>query len=185
MAVAAETLSPERYIPVDHISPVAEARQVVRAEAWAVVRQREQQLTAGEEVVIPLPIDALSTAYDVIEAEEWFGLASPVYLDRLAGLELDCRRLVAEWFRKLKPEYFAPSRHFFDAETGDFYSHGLSIRQMTENALRPISGNPEEVARRVNERVENETPQIVRKLGGFALNQVGIRTLSELSLIHI
>lgn len=168
-----------RYISVDELPEVAASRQEVRNQAWAMVRQREQQIANGEEIVVPLAIDALSTADRVIEAETCYGKHDQTYLERLAGLELDCLRLVAEWYRKKRPEYFPKSRHFFDAETGDFYSHGLSIRQMTENALRPIEDDPEEVCRRVNERVENETPHIIRKVGGFALKNVGIRTISE------
>ncbi|MGZ6004879.1 MAG: hypothetical protein ACXWLH_01885 [Candidatus Saccharimonadales bacterium] len=169
----------DRYLSVDDIPLAALARDEVRRQAWAVVRQREQLLADDHEFRLPLTIDALSTARHVNQAEEIYGEDSPEYLDMSAGLQLDCLRLVAEWHRKLRPEYFPKSRHFFDASTGDFYSHGLSIRQMTENALRPVANNPEEVARRVNEKVENETPTILKKIGGFALEQVGLRTISE------
>jgi hypothetical protein len=183
MAVAAERLHPqtqfETYQSLDMIPEIAEARQEVRDDAWAMVRARERQLEAGDDTLVPLSIDALSTADRVLEAGSLFGKNSVEYEDKLAGLEKDCLRLVAEWYRKKRPEYFPASRHFFDADTGDFYSHGLSIRQMTENALRPIDNDPEEVGRRVNERVEDATPLIMKKLGGFALNQVGIRTISE------
>lgn len=174
MAAAAEQMS-HTYISIDTIAEVAVARQEVRDQAWAMVRLREQQIARGQETLVPLAIDALSTAKNVIEADK----NSQEYEERFDGLILDCTRLVAEWYRKKRPEYFPQSRHFFDADTGDFYSHGLSIRQMTENALRPISNDPEEVARRVNERVENETPNILRKIGGFTLEQAGIRTISE------
>lgn len=178
MAVSAE-LQPHRYISADEVPEMATMRQAVRTEAWETVRLREEQLAAGSYEQVPLAVDALSTAETVIEAGLQEGQESPTYQEKLAGLELDCLRLVAEWYRKKRPEYFPASRHFFDAKTGDFYSHGLSIRQMTENALRPIEDDPEEVGRRVNERVENETPAIIRKVGGFALGQVGIRTISE------
>ena len=164
-----------QYISLDTIPEVALERERIRQDAWASVRFREQQLVMGHDTDLPLVIDALSTAEGVLEA----GYATQEYEDRLAGLELDCLRLVAEWYRKKRPEYFPPTRHFFDAETGDFYSHGVSTRQMTENALRPLSDNPEEEARRVNEKVENETPHMLRKIGGFALAGAGIRTISE------
>ncbi len=167
------------YRSVEAFPEIAVARQELRNQAWALVGLREEQLARGEEVMVPLVVDALSTAEQVIEAGNLYGKKSRDYQEKFAGLELDCLRLVAEWYRKKRPEYFPPSRHFFDAETGDFYSHGLSIRQMTENALRPIEDDPEEVERRVNEKVENETPQLFRKLGSFALHQVGIRTISE------
>jgi hypothetical protein len=174
-----ETLPASPYLAVDSIPEIAAPRQSVRDSAWAMVRQRDEAIRAGSEVLVPLEIDALSTAEAVLEARDTYGSDSLEYQEKRAGLELDCLRLVAEWYRKLKPEYFPPTRQFFDAETGDFFSHGLSIRQMTENALRPIDEDPEEVVRRVNERVENETPMIIKKLGGFALETAGIRTISE------
>ncbi len=174
-----EVLQPECYVSVDTLPDVALARQHVRDHAWSIVRTRELQLADGQEIAVPLAVDALSTADKVIEAESYYGKYSGAYQEKFAGLELDCLRLVAEWYRKKRPEYFPKTRHFFDAETGDFYSHGLSIRQMTENALRPIENDPEEVERRVNEKVENETPGILGKLGRLALQQVGIRTISE------
>jgi hypothetical protein len=177
MAVAAAEVI--QYISVDTIPGVAEERQRIHDEAWALVRQREEQLATGQETEIPPVIDALSTANYVLEARKQYGPQSSEYRDRLAGLDMDCLRLVAEWYRKKRPEYFPPVRHAFDDETEDFYSHGLSIRQMTENALRPISGDAEEEARRVNERVEHETPRIVRSLGSTALKGLGIRTISE------
>jgi hypothetical protein len=179
MSEVIEAPAGTRYISVDELPEIAQARQQVRDQAWDMVRLRERQLSSDEKILVPLEVDALSTAERVIGARSRYGEDSEIYLERLAGLELDCRRLVAEWYRKKRPEYFPAARHFFDAETGDFYSHGLSIRQMTENALRPIDDDPEEVGRRVNERVEDATPNIIRKVGGLALQQVGIRTISE------
>lgn len=174
-----ETFPNNSYVAVDSLPEVAAYRQEVRDSAWAMVDQRHQDLVAGHEASVPLAIDALSTAEAVLAARNTYGLESREFQEKRAGLELDCLRLVAEWYRKKRPEYFPPVRQFFDAETGDFFSHGLSIRQMTENALRPIDEDPEEVIRRVNERVENETPLIIKKLGSFTLNTVGIRTISE------
>jgi hypothetical protein len=172
---AATFLPPRTYLAVDLMPEVAAARQVVRAEAWQTLEDRRSLQQVHGETAIPLTIDALSTAQYVLTAEP----GSLEYDERRAGLDLDCTRLVAEWYRKLRPEYFPPARHVFDAPSGDFFSHGLSIRQMTENALRPITDDPEEEARRVNERVENETPLLISKLGGIALGGVAIRTISE------
>lgn len=169
----------ERYISVDSIEAVAAERERVRSQARDTLALRADLIAQGSSQEIPLAIDALSTADKVLAARSEFGEDSKDYQERLAGLDLDCTRLVAEWYRKKKPEYFPPSRHYFDAATGDFYSHGMSIRQMTDNALRPIQDNPEEEARRINERVENETPQILRSIGGVSLAGFGIRTISE------
>jgi hypothetical protein len=133
----------------------------------------------GAAVEMPLPVDALSTAHKVLKAAEIYGENSIEHRELSQAIVLDCQRLVGEWYRKLKPEYFEPVRHVFNQTTEEFFSHGLSIRQMTENALTPMAANQEEEARRVNERVEDATPQIMRKLGVLATGSVAIRTVSE------
>lgn len=175
MMFAAEALrtEPDAYLLVDAIPEAAAIRRAERQAAEAVLEGRRQGQQAGIEAMAP-PVDALSTAHAVLrsgsEAERQ---------ERYQGLLLDCQRLVAEWYRKKKPEYFPPVRHYFDAESEEFFSHGLSVRQMTYNALLPIAGNREEEARRVNERVEDATPQILRKLGHIAVGSQVIRTISE------
>ena len=180
MAVAAETIT-QNYQLIDDNPDAALLRQEVRSYASQLVQERVKQQQVGGEIALPLDVDALSTAEYVLETSEIYGLGSGQHKEAYKGLLQDCSRLVGEWYRKLRPEYFEPIRHVFDHESGDFFSHGLSIRQMTENALRPIDDDPEEVTRRINERVEDATPQIIRKLGGFALDKVGIRTISECS----
>ncbi|HTH71952.1 MAG TPA: hypothetical protein VL737_01145 [Candidatus Pristimantibacillus sp.] len=175
MAVAAETAP---YIFVDDIPLVGEARFAERERAMAIIDARNAGVGQGLEQEL-LPIDALSTADRAHQAAATYGEGSSEHLERLDGLELDCQRLVAEWYRKLRPEWFPETRHHYDADTQSFFSHGMSVRQMTENALVPMPDNPEEQARRVNERVEDETPLILRSLGGIALKGTKIRTISE------
>jgi len=176
-----DVLPPTGYRLVDSIPEVATERESVRTEAWALMNQRRLEVPPGVEAhQVFLPIDALSRGHKVLEAERIFGRGSPEHLEQLQGLLLDCGRLMAEWYRKKKPEYYAPLRHIFDESADAYFSHGLSIRQMTENALVPISNDSEEEGRRVNERVEDATPQILRRtLGKAALHGQVIRTASE------
>lgn len=186
MAVTAETQttqSLEYYTFVDDDPLMASARMQERLRAERLLEERR---VAHEQnprsLSVPLPIDALSTAHSVHEvARRHEGTDNVMYEERLAGLVLDCERLVGEWYRKKKPEYFKPIRHNFDRMTEEFFSHGLSIRQMTENALTPFQADPEEERRRINERVEDATPHIVRKIGSVALGgkATRIRTISE------
>jgi hypothetical protein len=171
----------DTYLLVDAIPDVAAARQQERDSAEAIIERRRTALRVGAAATaeMPLPVDALSTAHKVLEAADTFGFGSAEHTERYQGLVLDCQRLVGEWYRKKKPEYFEPVRHKFDVESEEFFSHGLSVRQMTENALTPMSGNAEEEARRVNERVEDATPQILRRLGRIAVGEEAIRTISE------
>lgn len=179
MAVAAEAFMYEHpYRLVDDIPEAYDARRAVRLDAEALLDNRRADVAQGEAVLLP-PVDALSTAHKVLEAETMYGRGSAEHVQRYKGLVLDCHRLVAEWYRKKTSEYFPPVRHVFDIETEEFFSHGLSVRQMTENALMPISGDPEEESRRINEHVEDATPHIVRGLGCIALGVEKIRTVSE------
>jgi hypothetical protein len=168
------------YQFVDDIPEVAAAREQERVEAEDILATRRRLQAIGE-VAVQAPVDALSTAHKVIRAEVDHGEESDIYTELRDGLRLDCQRLVAEWYRKNKAEYFPASRHTFDETTEEFFSHGLSIRQMTENALMPISNNTEEEARRINERVEDATPQIMRGIGAVAIGEQSIRTISECS----
>lgn len=168
----------EPYRLVDDIPGAYQARVIERMEAEDILEKR--RLTYETSGVLPyLPVDALSTADAVLEAEVMHGQNSQQYTERYKGLILDCQRLVSEWYRKKKPEYFPPVRHVFNEAKEEFFSHGLSIRQMTENALTPMTDNPEEESRRINERVEDATSHIIRKLGNVALGDMAIRTISE------
>ncbi len=161
-----------QYQFVDDIPELASARQAERQFGQALLDSRKAEYAANQETDgLPPEIDALSTARAVLESQDQVEAA-----EKRKGLTLDCQRLVAEWYRKKKPEYFPPVRHIFDEDKQEFFSHGLSIRQMTENALTPIVDDQEEEARRLNEKVEDATPQFVRSMGATAL---GIRTISE------
>ncbi len=178
MSFEAAIYEPEvEYRLVDDIPEVAAEREFAREYAEGVLETNRARLEADQSLEL-IPVDALSTGRSVLEAEQIHGFDSPEYEERWDGLVLDCRRLVGEWYRKLKPEYFEPVRHTFNENEQAFYSHGLSIRQMTENALVPITEDPEEERRRVNEHVEDLTPQIAHRLGGLAVGEA-VRTISE------
>lgn len=170
----AELASFEQYVFVDDIAEVAEARQAERQQAESILENRRWRQQVGLEPM-QAPVNPLSTARRIREAPA----ANEPELQK--GLLLDCQRLVAEWYRKKRPEYFPPVRHIFDEDMQEFFSHGMSIRQMTENALLPIRDNAEEEQRRINERVEDATPQIMRGLGAVAIGSQAIRTISECS----
>lgn len=167
------------YLHVEAIPELAETREQVRADAWAIVQGREQQIDQGQHEHLPLTIDALSTAARVEAAKHHYGENSPQHKEAYNGLFLDCHRLLAEWRRKNTAEYFPLLQHDLDADTGEYLAHGASIWQMTEDALMPMS-QPEEIERRVNERVEEATAMRLCGLGGVALGEmVRMRTVSE------
>ena len=167
------------YHNVEVFPELAEVRAQTRYEAWEIVDARQQQIQAGYHEDIPLAVDALSTAARVQDAGIKYGYDSAEYIDSHAGLVLDCHRLVTEWRRKNRPEYFPKIQHHFDDETGSYYSHGASVWVMTEDALTP-SAHHEETERRVNERVEEATAMKLRALGGLAIGgPKRMRTVSE------
>lgn len=174
-AELARPMATDGYQFVDDIPEAFLERQLIRDSAERLLEYRRQEDAKEAEYI---PVDALSTARNVLAAEQDFGRNSEAYRTSWNGLLLDCERYVGEWYRKNTSEYFEPTRHVFKAGDNEFFSHGLSIRQMTENALVPIGEDPEEEARRINERVEEETPHIMRSLGSLALGR-GIVTISE------
>jgi hypothetical protein len=167
---------PPEYLLVDDIPEAHAERLVVRQAAESLLESRRQH--SQEAGYIYESVDALSTAHTVLASERQYGCNSEPYQEKWSGLLLDCERLVGEWYRKNTAEYFEPVRQVFDADKAEFFSHGLSIQQMTENALVPIAEDAEEEARRVNERVEEATPHILRSLGSLALGK-GIVTISQ------
>lgn len=175
---ATASIETQTYDLVDSMPDVAAERQQRRDHALSLLASRRLNADTSANA-LPPPADALSTAHKVLHAAHEYGYGSAEHSELRRGLVLDCQRLVAEWYRKKKPEYFRPLRHIFDDETEEFFSHGLSVRQMTENALMAIPGDPEEEARRVNEHVEDATPQILRGLGRIAVGRQAIRTISE------
>lgn len=180
MRQVSEVMTAGQYLPVANLSPeVSEALNSVRQEAHQLIHERQSLIAAGRGSEVPVVIDALSTADHARAAHDVYGIDSKQFTEFRTALVLDCRRLLKEWNRKLKPEYFSKLRHHFSQPEEEFYSHGLAVGQMTLNALRPIPDSPEEEIRRVNERVEDRTPIIIQKIGGFALGGVGIRTISE------
>lgn len=178
MVVAASTLVAEQYRLVDEHPEVATFRQEVRIGAVALMESRRLLVQTDGEVNF-LPVDALSTAHQVIGAERVYGRNSQEYNEKFNGLAQDCLRLLSEWYRKKKPEYWPPLRQEFHDESEEFFSHGLSITQATDNGLVPMPGSREDEVRRVNERVEEATPHILRTLGKIAIGTEVIRSISE------
>lgn len=172
-------LGPNRYVSADTIPAFAAARSEVRAGAHQILESRHQQILTGNYEGIPLAVDALTTAQRANQNKAVYGERSEEYREAYGGLFLDCHRLLAEWRRKNTSEYFPLVRHTYDEASGEYYSHGVSIWEMTGDALTPVA-HPEEADRRVNERVEEGTAMAVRKIGGLALGQtVRMRTVSE------
>ena len=184
MALAAEAIQTS-YVPLNAYPEIAQARLEGRREAYEILETNRQNLLAGEFESVPIPVDALGTARRVHEAEALYGKDSPERQERFAGLVLDCNRLFAEAKRINTWEYFEPIRLTRDEQTGDYYSHGQSVRGMTESGLSPVAES-EESDRRVNEHVEEITHITIGRLGHVALGQtvaleqpVKVRTISE------
>lgn len=193
MAVAAETLpfqqtySPEKpkesiYIAADHVPELSFVRQRARQEAAAIRENYRQLLIDGAFDSVPLDVDALGTARRAVEAAHTYGTDSEQYRERLSGLWLDSKRLLAEAYRKNTYEYFPPAPQHYHEETGAFFSHGQSVLEITRLGLSPVT-DTEEADRRVNDWVEARTHAAMHRLIGRAglSHTVRIRTISECS----
>lgn len=171
------TIETETYISADSIPELAFAREQERLVSEALMAARAVQADHAE--YAQQPVDALSTGHRVLEAKQKFGLGSSEHQEANQALWMDCRRLVAEWRRKNKPESFAPITHARDEDSQEFIAYGRSTRAMNQDALIPTAYG-EEDSRRINEDIEDFTSMHARHLGGFSLGQtVRMRTISE------
>lgn len=185
MSATAELLAPKfehnpSYLVVDDSFFLAGIRQAARRDAVVIIEQRREYLRQADYQAVPLPVDAVGSAHSVIEARTMFGSESALAHEKFLGLKLDCQRLLAEAARKNTYEYFPPLRQDYDADKQAYISHGFSILDMTEAGLTPIA-EPEELERRINERVEEVTYLAIGRLAlGERMNKVRrIRTISE------
>ncbi len=173
--------SPEHitgYISADSIPEIAAARRAERESAQRIIESR-QILTDVEGNEELRPIDALSSARRVIDAQNEFGDGSKEHQQARRGLFRDCLRLLGEWRRKNTDAYFPPIEHEHDPETGGYLADGYSTLDMTKAALIP-STEREEDDRRVNERVEDITSAVVKQVGSTVLGStVKMRIVSE------
>ena len=129
----------------------------------------------GEFDSIPIPVDALGTAHQVVEIKENCGVDSPEYEEMYRGLVLDCEKLLAEAFRKNTWEHFGETEQIYDAQTSEYFAHGVSLTRAVTNGLTPIAEH-EEQARRSNEYIEEET---YRAIGHVGLKDISVQTISE------
>ena len=131
-----------------------------RAEARAnaiLARKLEESLSPTQEV---LPqVDAIGSARLAVSAYERFGADSPEYSDAYEYLATDSSRYVGEVMRAKTWEYFSPLEHGWDASAG-LTTFGRANRSILENGLNPTAPT-EEVARRRNEYIENETHRAI------------------------
>jgi hypothetical protein len=140
-------------INADHIPELSAERQRAAQEAARILGQNRHLLTTSAAEVVPTSVNALGTAQQVVETKRQFGENSPEYQEMFTGLVLDSERLLAEAYSKNTSEYFGKILQNFDAPSGEYFSHGLSISRMVKNGLSP-SAEPEEQGRRLNENVE-------------------------------
>ncbi len=183
MAETAELLQ-SNYIPIDAFPELAHARLVGRREAYEILEANRQNLIDGNFEAVSIPVDAIGTARRVVQAENIYGRNSLVRQERFGGLVLDCNRLFAEAVRVNTYEYFPPLTLTYDEESEEYHSHGLAVMEMTQAGLSPVA-KPEEVDRRINERVEEVTYKTIKRLGNILLAQsvetqpVKLRTISQ------
>lgn len=144
-----------RLVNADHVPELAAKRQKAAQHAAGLLARNRQLFKSGAIDQVPVPVDPLGTARQVIEGREKYGEDSPEYKELFKGMLLDSVRLIGEAYTKNEPEHFERAPHNFHPETGEYISHGLSVSNMTRNGLTPM-GESEEQRRRVGEVVEED-----------------------------
>ncbi len=128
-----------------------------RTRAETILGQNRSNLMAGHFEQVPLPIDVLSTAELVIEAD------NPYLAETYSrALEKDSIRLVAETMRKRSWEYFSPIFQAYDEQKQDFKVGRIALNSVVENGLSPLA-DPEEQQIRINEYLEHQTSLLIRQ----------------------
>jgi hypothetical protein len=136
----------------DHIPALALYRDAVRTDSRQLLEDRRQLLQTDAEAV-PLPVDALGTARQVVAAEGESGRDSIRYGLTFRSLVLDFQRLLGEANRANTYEIFEESGQIYDPDIDDFVSYGVTVGSLTDNGISPHPQTEEE-ERRINERVE-------------------------------
>ena len=143
-------------IAAEHM-PLLQAERS-RAEVIADRILESNRKDNGEGLGIPA-VDAIGSARRLIAAE-----ADSVEQGELAEyLASDSQRYVGEVMRAKTWEYFPPLRHEWDDQAG-LMTFGVPNQEITANGLSPLAPE-EEVARRKNEYIENETHRGVAESG--------------------
>lgn len=153
---------------VSHDPYFRDVRAKAKLQAEAIVEYHMQHLRNGEFDHVPLEADPGGTARKLVAVGKAFGKESAEYKEVLQGLRRDCERRIAEASRMKGWELYDETVMTLDANTGQFFSDGLSVDQMLENGLTPAVNPdcPEELPRRINEFVELKTDaQLVQTAG--------------------
>ncbi len=143
----------QRFISADEIPELAESRAFERIAADFLLDQAMEPLRAGDFDQVRPAADALGTASKYVEACKTYGKDSMIAQTLRDGLDLDCRRLYAEAESKLAAEVFPEIEQQWDFEYQDFFSHGQSLSEITDNGISAVATH-EQKLRRSNEKVE-------------------------------
>lgn len=169
-----ETFKPD-FLDADQIPELVSIRAQSNIESLQILKNNEL-LDSNHASSVPAPVDALGTARRLEKAKKTYGEQSEEFEQLKEGLFLDCRRLLAEAYRKNTWEYFPGLKQQLNEQTGEYFSSGQSLLEIVNAGLSP-KANAEEKNRRINERVEEITYMAI---GSMALKQtVNVMTISE------
>lgn len=160
------------------IPELAAARKNAMLEAETLLEARMQHLRDCEYDLVPLDIDPLGTAARVVKAKKIYGENSLEYKKARNSLEVDCRRLFAEAWRKNSWEYFEPLEQPFDADRDCYTFMGRSLTEMVADGVTPLA-EAEERTIRLHEFVEEKTAVAAQRLGAISLK----RAIEDRSLL--
>lgn len=151
-------LSP-RFILLDSIPEIAQAAEQAEHDAYQTLEASMQTLRDGRfEEVLP-EIDALGTGKRVVEVPS----NSPERPLRFTGLLEDCRRLIGEAKRAMRPEVFPKAEQTFDQSTGDLFFGGVAIGDMIDRSLTAVA-EPEQQKVRVVEAREHGRSRAIGRM---------------------
>lgn len=164
-----------RFVNAESIPELSIERQRAAQEATRILAQNRHLLHSGYAENVPEPIEVLGTARQVVGIKREKGIDSPEFEELYKGLLLDSERLIGEASSRNISEYFGLKAQTLQPATREYFSHGLSISNMTRNGLSPTA-QPEEQPRRINEHVEENGTYVPI---GMMIAEKGLRRVVE------
>jgi hypothetical protein len=151
---------PNYLLDCDTLPELYEYRQAAFWDAVSELEDNKQRLQDGDFESIPMAIDVLGTARTLSAIEQTHGRDSQQYREGFTSMVKDGARQIAEAERKNSWEHFPKLYQPRDPVTGDYLSHGISIRETVRRGLSPLAP-PEEQPIRILEDVEEGTNRYV------------------------
>ncbi len=174
-----------KWLSVDQLPSLHDERERTDAGSRRLLDQRQELLNEGDFAAVPYAFDVLSTGKKLLKAEQMYGRNSNEYRKIYAGYHLDCKRHIAEAYRRLTSEYYGPVVQDFDAVKDSYTYGGYVLTGVVDNGLSQVGSEPVGIDVLIANRREEYTATAVGKLAALALEQTDVRVDRKYTMFTI